>query len=102
MKCIVCPQGRQCPHAHAAIDLDLTPLPHKIKNLTGVIKAQSIKLKNDKPLEPWRPSAADFSAADLPEYGMKKKPQDEEDDQKKKRKGILDRENVFRKPHEKE
>ena len=43
MKCIVCPQGKECPHAHSAIELDLTPLPYKIKNLKGVIKAQQYK-----------------------------------------------------------
>jgi chemotaxis protein histidine kinase CheA len=60
MKCIVCPNGRNCNHAHTAIELDLTPLPQKIKNLNGLIKASSSKLKVDKPLEPWRPCASDF------------------------------------------
>jgi hypothetical protein len=37
-KSIVCPQGRGCANAHTAIELDLCPLPQKIKNLNGVIK----------------------------------------------------------------
>jgi hypothetical protein len=39
----------------------------------------------------------------LPEFGKKKKAVAEEDEDKKnKRKGILERENVFRKPYDKE
>jgi hypothetical protein len=39
----------------------------------------------------------------LPEFGKKKKAAAEEDEDKnKKRKGILERENVFRKPYDKE
>ena len=58
--CVVCPQGKNCPHAHSAIELDWTPLEDKIKNLNGVVKAQTHSLKNDRPLEPWRPSAKNF------------------------------------------
>ena len=36
-----CPLGKKCPHAHSAIELDYTPLEDKIKNLNGVIKAQT-------------------------------------------------------------
>jgi hypothetical protein len=39
---------------------------------------------------------------DLPEFGKKAKPLNDDDDDKKKRKGILERENVFRKPYDKE
>jgi len=39
MKCVVCPSGKNCNKAHTAIELDLTPLPHKIKNLNGLIKS---------------------------------------------------------------
>jgi hypothetical protein len=39
MKCVVCPQGKECKHAHTAIELDLTPMPHMIKNLNGLIKS---------------------------------------------------------------
>lgn len=60
MKCVVCPSGKNCNKAHTAIELDLTPLPHKIKNLNGLIKSQTQKLKSDKPMEPWRPAASDF------------------------------------------
>jgi len=102
MKCIVCPQGKNCPHAHTAIELDLTPLPHKIKNLNGLIKSQNAKLKSDKPIEPWRPCAADVKKEDPETFKKKKAGADEEDDKKNKRKGILERENVFRKPFDKE
>ena len=103
VKCVVCPQGKNCPHAHNPIELEFTKLGHKMSNLTGVIKAQTIKLKNDKPIEPWRPCANNFSANDLPDKTKKKKHSEEENDDKKdKRKSILERENVFRKPYEKE
>jgi len=86
--------------------LDLVPLTSNTKNLNGVIKSQTIKLKNAKPLEPWRPSAAAFTVDDVKvQYGRKPKTTEEDDDDKKntnKRKGILERENVFRKPYEKE
>jgi len=38
-KCFICAQGKNCNLAHTAIELDLIPLPHKIKNLNGLIKA---------------------------------------------------------------
>jgi hypothetical protein len=83
--------------------MEFTQLDHQVKNLNGVIKAQTIKLKNDKPIEPWRPCANNFSANDLPDKSKKKKHvEDENEDKKNKRKGILERENVFRKPYEKE
>merc|ERR1712070_630843 len=95
--------GKKCPHAHTAIELDFTPLEDKIKNLNGVVKAQTHQLKNDRPREAWRPSAKNFSASDLPDYGKKpKKPTEGEDGEDKKkptRKGILDREDVFKKPY---
>jgi hypothetical protein len=62
-KCYICPRGKECPHAHNPIQLDLIPLKNNIKNLSGIVKSQTIKLKNAKPLEPWRPSAASFSPA---------------------------------------
>lgn len=103
--CTICPLGKKCPHAHTAIELDYTPLEDKIKNLNGVVKAQTHQLKNDRPREPWRPSAMNFDTNDLPEYGKKPKKSTEEDGEDKKkptRKGILDREDVFRKPYMKE
>lgn len=33
IKCVICPQGKSCPHAHNAIELDLTPITFMIKNL---------------------------------------------------------------------
>lgn len=104
-KCVVCPNGKNCPHGHSAIDLDFTKLKNKIQNLSGVIKVQSTKMKNDKPLEPWKPCAQSFSAADLPDHGKKKKAANENEEEAEKgdkRKSILERENVFRKPYEKE
>jgi len=53
--CQACPKGSHCPHAHNAIQLDLIPLASNIKNLTGIMKSQTAKLKNNKPVEPWRP-----------------------------------------------
>lgn len=46
---------RKCNLAHTPIDLDLIPVETKMKNLQGVIQSQTLKLKNMKPLEPWRP-----------------------------------------------
>ena len=40
IKCVICPQGKACPHAHNAIELDLTPINFMIKNLQGVVKTQ--------------------------------------------------------------
>jgi len=68
-------------------------------------------------VEPWKPSSTDvklqgklffifFSNGiiDLPEFKKKQKKENEgeEEDSKNKRKTILERENVFRKPYEKE
>ena len=101
--CIVCPLGKKCQHAHNAIELDWTPLEDKIKNLNGVIKAQTHQLKNDRPREAWRPSAKNFQPSDLPDHSRKKKAGEEEEDKKRPaRKGILDREDVFKKPYSKE
>jgi tetrahydromethanopterin S-methyltransferase subunit B len=47
-----------CPYAHNPIELDLIPVETKMKNLNGVIMSQTIKMKNMKPLEPWKPSKA--------------------------------------------
>ena len=33
IKCTVCKAGKNCKHAHTAIELDLAPLSSKIKNL---------------------------------------------------------------------
>lgn len=44
-----------CPYAHNPIELDCVKPETKIKNLTGVIHSQTLKLKNMKPLEPWKP-----------------------------------------------
>lgn len=68
---VVCGNGKNCNFAHNAIQLDLTPMTSKIKNLGGVVKAQQHKLKNDKPLEPWRPSAKNFTPGDLPDNAKK-------------------------------
>lgn len=47
--------ANRCPYAHNPIQLDLIPVETKMKNLQGVIQSQQQKLKNMKPLEPWRP-----------------------------------------------
>lgn len=60
IKCTVCKAGKNCKHAHNAIELDLAPLSSKIKNLQVVVKSEKHKLLNDKPLEPWRPAARNF------------------------------------------
>lgn len=52
-KCTI--PGNKCPFAHNPIQLDLIPVETKMKNLQGVIQSQTSKLKNMKPLEPWRP-----------------------------------------------
>jgi hypothetical protein len=39
--CQVCPKGKECPHAHNAIQLDLIPMTQNIKNLNGIIKSQT-------------------------------------------------------------
>jgi hypothetical protein len=52
---------------------------------------------------PWKPSAKNFKPSDLPEYSKSKKfGEDEEDKKRPARKGILDREDVFKKPYSKE
>ena len=65
-------------------------------------------MRKDKALVPWHPSSANFNASDLPDYVFKKKQDDEDkegEDGRKKlkekppRKGILERENIFRKPY---
>ena len=60
---IVCNNGKDCKYAHNAIELDLNQLPQKIKNLNNVIKVQDRDLKADRPLDPWRPSAASFKVS---------------------------------------
>ena len=47
---------KKCPFAHNPIELDLIPTETKMKNLNGVIMSQSMKLKNMKPVEPWKPA----------------------------------------------
>lgn len=58
--CFLCPKGKNCPHAHNPIELDLIPIQSNITNLQAIVKSQTIKLKNAKPIEPWRPAAQNF------------------------------------------
>lgn len=52
---------------------------------------------------PWKPSAKNFKPSDLPEYSKSKKFGEEDEDKKRPaRKGILDRDDVFKKPYSKE
>ena len=109
---IVCPLGKKCSGAHNPIQLDLAPMSTKIKNLQGVVKTQTQKLKSDKPIEAWKPSAASFDVSsklfnpnllELPEQTQKKKKAtNEEENDEKRRKGILERENIFRRPFDKD
>ncbi len=115
---------RKCNLAHTPIDLDLIPVETKMKNLQGVIHSQTLKLKNMKPLEPWRPvksgeiihSKIDSSfltislniahLMDMSSKGRKRKGSDGEDEEESekrkvvKKKSIFDRENIHRKPFE--
>jgi len=63
MKSVVCHNGKDCKFAHTPIELDLNVLPQKIKNMNNVIKVQDRDLRADKPMEPWRPSAASFKVS---------------------------------------
>lgn len=67
-------------------------------------------MRKDKALVPWHPSAANFNASELPDYVVKKKNMGDDEDkegedgkrrlkEKPPRKGILERENIFRKPY---
>lgn len=110
---------RKCNLAHTPIDLDLIPVETKMKNLQGVIHSQTLKLKNMKPLEPWRPvksgeiihsknnsNPITFIAhlMDMSSKGRKRKGSDGEDEEESekrkvvKKKSIFDRENIHRKP----
>lgn len=80
----------------------------KKETLQKVAKSMDKKMRKDKALVPWHPSAASFKASDLPDFVVKKKKEDEDksfEDGRKKlkekppRKGILERENIFRKPY---
>ena len=48
----------KCAYAHNPIELDLIPVETKMRNLQGVIQSQTQKLKNMKPIEPWKPVKA--------------------------------------------
>lgn len=103
--CKICDKGADCPHAHTAIQLDLAPLSTKIRNLKGLVQMNGGQnLKKDKLIEPFRPAAKSFDVSKLPEPIKKKKKDDKKDEQEesKKRKGILERENPFRRPFDKE
>ena len=99
--------------------MDLIPVETKMKNLQGVIHSQTLKLKNMKPLEPWRPvksgeiihsknnsNPITFIAhlMDMSSKGRKRKGSDGEDEEESekrkvvKKKSIFDRENIHRKP----
>lgn len=47
---------KRCQFAHNPIELDLIPAETKMKNLTGVIQQQNMKMRNMKPIEPWKPA----------------------------------------------
>lgn len=60
-------------------------LNQNIKNLNGIIKSQTAKLKNAKPLEPWRPSAKNFTPGDIEEPVRNKKKSNEDEEKEEKR-----------------
>jgi hypothetical protein len=114
---------KKCNLAHTPIELDLIPVETKVRNLQGVIQSQTLKLKDMKPLEPWRPVKSGdiihskhiqcithkLSIAhlmDMTSKGRKRKGADgeEEEEKDKKRavtkKSVFDRENIHRKPFE--
>lgn len=107
-----CPlvKEKKCQFAHNPIELDLIPVETKMKNLNGVIHSQTLKLKNMKPLEPWKPAkAGDIEHTHLMDMASKKRKRHDDDDdddndqrKEKMQKSIFDRENIFKKPHEKE
>jgi hypothetical protein len=37
--CVLCPKGRDCPHAHNPIELDLIPISSNITNLQAIVKS---------------------------------------------------------------
>jgi hypothetical protein len=104
MKSVVCPNGKNCPYAHTAIELDFQGVNETMRELAAAIGSQTNKMKNDKPSEPWRPSTSKMKPAEPPKPVQKKKAGEDEENEKEKkneRKSILERENVFRKPYEK-
>jgi hypothetical protein len=107
-----CPhlKEKKCQFAHNPIELDLIPVESKMKNLNGVIMSQSIKLKNMKPIEPWKPAkAGEIEHTHLMDMASKKRKSNNDDDEdegtkrkEKVHKSIFERENIFKKPYEKE
>jgi hypothetical protein len=103
-------KSKRCQYAHNPIELDLIPVETKMKNLNGVIQSQSIKMKNMKPLEPWKPAkSGDIEHTHLMDMASKKKKRDDEEEdndhekrKEKLKKSIFERENIFKKPYEKE
>lgn len=54
--CRKCPNSKNCPDAHNPIELDLVKYTNEIQNLKDISLAQTVKMKNAKPIEPWQPS----------------------------------------------
>jgi hypothetical protein len=114
-----CPQGgkEHCPYAHGPLELDLVKLEANIKNLQGVANSESMKLKDMKPLEPWKPAKSGIShgknylitfQANLEEEMFKKKKKkndgDDENSPKKRKteENIFEREDIRKMPFEAE
>lgn len=95
-----CPEGDNCGDAHFAIELDLVTLETNIKNLTGMIGTTTKKLKESKPLDPWRPvKSGVVEDTDLMHMKSKKrKRMDDDDDEDERKPGekedIFERENL--------
>lgn len=112
------PADKFCRFAHNAIELDLIPIATKMKNLQGVIQSSTQKMKNMKPLEPWRPvksgeiihSKSNYLSniviahlMDMTSKNHRRRGQDDEDQHRLKevkKKSIFERENILRKPYE--
>lgn len=72
----------KCQFFHNPIELDLIKPTVKMKNLNSVIQASSQKLKNMKPLEPWRPAKAGaIEHTELMDMASKKRKKGEEDEE---------------------
>jgi hypothetical protein len=108
----VCEDAKKgkCRYAHNPIELDLVKTKTKKENLDGVIKVESAKLHDMKPITPWKPAkAGDIEHTYLMDMASKKratrKGSDDEDDEPKKKlrpvekKSIFEREDIMKMPY---
>ena len=102
-------KSMRCPFAHHPLELDMIATKDKIKNLSSTIRSSSRKLRNMKPIEPWKPAKSGeiehTHLMDMASNYKSKKEGEDEDEQKKEKvtkKSIFERENILRKPFDKE